>query len=93
MIAAAVARYFYGTASDQTQLIVTGLCVQFCAFGMWSAIYVCTPELYPTQIRAAGTGLASVIDVSGKADRPSLISFILPTAGQSGVFALGAEAR
>jgi putative MFS transporter len=92
LLGAAIACYFYGAASDQTQLIVAGLCMQFCTFGMWSALYAYTPELYPTQVRATGTGFASAIGRIGSLIGPSLIGFILPTAGQSGVFALGAGA-
>ena len=92
LLGAAISCYFYGGAIDQTQLIVAGLCMQFCAFGMWSALYAYTPELYPTRIRATGTGFASAIGRIGSLIGPSLIGFILPVAGQSGVFALGAGA-
>jgi MFS transporter, putative metabolite:H+ symporter len=92
LLGAAIASYFYGGATDQTQLIVAGLCMQFCTFGMWSALYAYTPELYPTHVRATGTGFASAIGRIGSLIGPSLIGFILPTAGQSGVFALGAGA-
>jgi MFS transporter, putative metabolite:H+ symporter len=92
LLGAAIACYFYGGATDQTQLIVAGLCMQFCAFGMWSALYAYTPELYPTHVRATGTGFASAIGRIGSLIGPSLVGFILPTAGQSGVFALGAGA-
>jgi MFS transporter, putative metabolite:H+ symporter len=92
LLGAAISCYFYGGAADQTQLIVAGLCMQFCAFGMWSALYAYTPELYPTHVRATGTGFASAVGRIGSLIGPSLIGFILPTAGQSGVFALGAGA-
>jgi putative MFS transporter len=92
LLGAAIASYFYGGATDQTQLIVAGLCMQFCAFGMWSALYAYTPELYPTHVRATGTGFASAVGRIGSLIGPSVIGFILPTAGQSGVFALGAGA-
>jgi putative MFS transporter len=92
LLGAAISCYFYGGATEQTQLIVAGLCMQFCAFGMWSALYAYTPELYPTHVRATGTGFASAIGRIGSLIGPSVIGFILPTAGQSGVFALGAGA-
>src|SRR5579871_4577098 len=92
LLGAAIACYFYGGATDQTQLIIAGLCMQFCSFGMWSALYAYTPELYPTPVRATGTGFASAVGRIGSLIGPSLIGFILPTAGQSGVFALGAGA-
>src|SRR5579863_6481917 len=92
LLGAAISCYFYGGATDQTQLIIAGLCMQFCAFGMWSALYAYTPELYPTPVRAPGTGFASAIGRIGSLIGPSLIGFILPAGGQSGVFALGAGA-
>jgi MFS transporter, putative metabolite:H+ symporter len=92
LIGGAVACYFYGGATDQTQLIVAGLCMQFFLFGMWSALYAYTPELYPTAVRATGTGFASAVGRIGSLIGPTVIGLILPTAGQSGVFALGAGA-
>ena len=92
LLGAAIACYFYGGATSQTQLIVAGLCMQFCAFGMWSALYAYTPELYPTHVRATGTGFASAVGRIGSLIGPSLIGFILPVTGQAGVFALGAGA-
>jgi len=59
LIGGAVACYYYGGAGDQNQLIVAGLCMQFCLFGMWSALYAYTPELHPTAMRTTGTGFAS----------------------------------
>jgi putative MFS transporter len=92
LIGGAVACYFYGGASDQAQLIIFGLCKQFFLFGMWSALYAYTPELYPTAVRATGTGFASAIGRIGSLIGPTVIGLILPTAGQGGVFALGAGA-
>jgi putative MFS transporter len=43
-------------------------------------------------VRATGTGFASAVGRIGSLIGPSVIGFILPTAGQSGVFALGAGA-
>jgi putative MFS transporter len=92
LLAGAASCYFYGSATDQTQLIIAGLCMQFFLFGMWSALYAYTPELYPTRIRATGTGFASAIGRLGSLIGPYVIGIILPSAGQAGVFALGAGA-
>jgi putative MFS transporter len=59
---------------------------------MWSALYAYTPELYPTHVRATGTGFASAVGRIGSLIGPYVIGVILPAAGQSGVFALGAGA-
>jgi MFS transporter, putative metabolite:H+ symporter len=92
LIGGAVACYFYGGAAGQTELIVAGLCMQFFLFGMWSALYAYTPELYPTAVRATGTGFASAIGRVGSLIGPYVIGVILPAMGQGGVFALGAGA-
>ncbi|MBY0381891.1 MAG: MFS transporter [Xanthobacteraceae bacterium] len=92
LLGGATASYFYGHAVDQTQLVVAGLCMQFFLFGMWSALYAYTPELYPTAVRATGTGFASAIGRIGSLIGPYVIGVILPAAGQGGVFALGAGA-
>lgn len=92
LLCGAIACHFYGSAADQTQLIIAGLCMQFFLFGMWSALYAYTPELYPTHIRATGTGFASAVGRIGSLIGPYVIGVILPAAGQGGVFALGAGA-
>jgi putative MFS transporter len=92
LLGSAAACYFYGTASSQAQLIVFGLCMQFCLFGMWSVLYAYTPELYPTRIRATGSGFASAIGRLGSLLGPYLVGVVLPAAGTAGVFSLGAGA-
>lgn len=86
----AVFAYFYGTATNLTTLIIFGLCMQFFFFAMWSTLYAYTPELYPTRARATGTGFASSLGRFGSLLGPSIVALILPKAGNSGVFALGA---
>jgi len=92
LLGSATACYFYGTASSQAQLIVFGLCMQFCLFGMWSVLYAYTPELYPTRIRATGSGFASAVGRLGSLLGPYIVGVVLPAAGTAGVFSLGAGA-
>jgi len=92
LLGSAAACYFYGTSSGQTQLIVFGLCMQFCLFGMWSVLYAYTPELYPTRIRATGAGFASAVGRLGSLLSPYIVGVVLPAAGTAGVFSLGAGA-
>jgi putative MFS transporter len=90
LLGSAVSAFFYGTATTLTTLIIYGLCMQFFLFGMWSAMYAYTPELYPTRARATGSGFASAIGRLGSLLGPYIVAVILPRTGQSGVFALGA---
>ncbi|RJE89224.1 MFS transporter [Paracoccus onubensis] len=90
LIGSAVAAYFYGNATTTAMLISYGLVMQFFLFGMWSVLYAYTPELYPTRSRATGAGCASAIGRIGSLLGPYIIGIVLPTLGNSGVFALGA---
>ncbi len=90
LLGCAVTAFLYGNAPNLTFVIVFGLAMQFFMFGMWSAIYAYTPELYPTRARATGTGFASSIGRIGALLGPYLVGVILPHMGQHGVFALGA---
>jgi len=90
LLGSAIAAYLYGNAPSFNWLIGFGLVMQFFLFGMWSVLYAYTPELYPTRARATGAGCASAVGRIGSLIGPALIGVILPTMGQSGVFALGA---
>jgi len=74
------------------QLILFGLAMQFCLFGMWSVLYAYTPELYPTRVRATGSGCASAVGRLGSLLGPYIVGVVLPAAGATGVFSLGAGA-
>jgi putative MFS transporter len=94
LLGSAVSAFFYGSTAanvgSPVQLIVFGLCMQFFMFGMWSVLYAYTPELYPTRARATGSGFASSVGRLGSLLGPMIIGVVLPTAGQVGVFSLGA---
>ena len=64
--------------------------MQFFLFGMWAVLYTYTPELFPTGARASGCGLSSTVGRVGSLIGPTIVGFILPMAGQAGVFGLGA---
>jgi putative MFS transporter len=94
LLGSGVAAYFYGqsavSGAPLAQLIGAGLCMQFFLFGMWSVLYAYTPELYPTRLRATGTGFASSVGRFGSLLGPYIVGVLLPITGQGGVFSLGA---
>jgi putative MFS transporter len=94
LLGSAVAAFAYGqSAASQaalSQLIISGLFMQFFMFGMWSVLYAYTPELYPTRSRATGAGFASAVGRTGSLIGPYVVGVVLPFAGQVGVFSLGA---
>ena len=92
MLLSATAAYFYGGAESTAELIVIGSFMQFFFFGMWSAVYAYTPELFPTRARATGCGSASAIGRIGAVLGPSIVPVVLAAGGNGAVFTLGATA-
>lgn len=88
LLGSGIGAYLYGTAGDPNSMIAFGLTMQFFMFGMWSALYAYTPELFPTHARATGSGLASSVGRIGAVLGPILVGKMLPVTGQNGVFAV-----
>ncbi|HEX5728325.1 MFS transporter [Microbacterium sp.] len=55
----AVAAIFFGTASTESVVIGAGMALSFFNLGAWGALYAVTPEMYPTSLRATGSGWAA----------------------------------
>jgi len=92
VILSAVAAYFYGQADSLLWLIVAGSFMQFFFFGMWSALYAYTPEIFPTRARGVGAGTASSMGRLGALLGPALVPVVLTSYGNAAVFTLGAAA-
>jgi putative MFS transporter len=90
VILSAVAAYFYGQADSLLWLIVAGSFMQFFFFGMWSALYAYTPEIFPTRARGVGAGTASSMGRLGALLGPALVPIVLAGYGNAAVFTLGA---
>jgi putative MFS transporter len=58
LILGGISGYFFATASELTTLFVSLALVSFFNLGAWGAVYPYTSELFPTQYRATGFGLA-----------------------------------
>lgn len=58
LILGGVSGYVFATASQLTTLFVSLAFVSFFNLGAWGAVYPYTSELFPTQYRATGFGLA-----------------------------------
>ena len=54
-----VASYFFGQAQSADPYIFWGCVMSFFNLGAWGVVYTYTPELYPTAIRAMGSGWAA----------------------------------
>ena len=88
LIATATAAYFYGQAISYHDLFIWGFLLNFFQYAMWSSVYTYTPELYPTRIRATGSGLASSVGRIGAVLGPYVMGAMMIVYGPGSVFSL-----
>jgi putative MFS transporter len=54
--------------------------------GAFAGLYVYTPEIFPTEIRVTGVGVASAFGRIGSITAPVLVGWLFPRLGFGGVF-------
>lgn len=72
-----VCAYFFGNATTASELLMWGAAMSFFNLGAWGVIYTYTPELYPTAIRALGSGWAAGFGRIGGMLAPMLVGVLL----------------
>ncbi|WP_199435432.1 MFS transporter [Qaidamihabitans albus] len=88
VLLSAAASYVYGLQSSPAGLIAVGSVMQFVYFGMWSALYAYTPEVFATRFRATGCGTASAFGRIGALVGPLVVPFALTNWGHTAAFAV-----
>ena len=89
LIGGAIFSFLFAVASTPALFVIFSMLLSFTLLGAWGALYVFTPELYPTEARATGMGWASAMArVAGMA-APFIGARLL---GQSLPIALGVYA-
>lgn len=96
LLLAGVATVAYGWALGHNvataQVVALGVITSFFVSAIWGITYTYTPELYPTSVRASGTGGAAAMSRVGSMLAPMVIGFGLSSMGITGVFAIIAGA-
>ncbi|MBQ7703867.1 MAG: MFS transporter [Selenomonadaceae bacterium] len=77
LLMSGVCSYFFGNAADPNSLLMWGAAMSFFNLGAWGVIYTYTPELYPTSIRALGSGWAAGFGRIGGMLAPMLVGVLL----------------
>lgn len=77
-----VCAYFFGNAATASELLMWGAAMSFFNLGAWGVIYTYTPELYPTAIRALGSGWAAGFGRIGGMTAPMLVGVLLVHGAQ-----------
>ena len=77
LLMSGVCSYFFGNSADPNELLMWGAAMSFFNLGAWGVIYTYTPEMYPTSIRALGSGWAAGFGRIGGMLAPMLVGVLL----------------
>ncbi len=77
----AVAAFFFGQGGTPGVVLLWGSLMSFFNLGAWGVVYTYTPELYPTRIRAFGSGWAAAVGRIGGILAPTIVGFMLQGQG------------
>lgn len=77
MAGCAICAYFFGQAASNQSIMLWGCFMSFFNLGAWGVLYTYTPEQYPTNIRAFGSGWASAIGRIGGISAPMVVTYMM----------------
>jgi putative MFS transporter len=77
----AVCAYFFGQGGDPVTVLLWGSFMSFFNLGAWGVVYTYTPELYPTRIRAYGSGWAAAVGRFGGIFAPTVVGYMIAGGG------------
>ncbi len=77
LLMSGICAFFFGNAQSSTALLISGAAMSFFNLGAWGVIYTYTPELYPTFIRALGSGYAAGFGRIGGIIAPALVGSLI----------------
>ena len=81
LLGSAVSAVFFGTADGVGAIIASGMALSFFNLGAWGALYAVTPEIYPTSLRATGSGWAAGIGRIASIIAPLIVPALLGIGG------------
>lgn len=73
----ALCAYFFGQANSVAQILLWGSLLSFFNLGAWGVLYSYTPELYPAECRAFGSGWAAAIGRIGGIVAPLVVPMVM----------------
>ncbi len=77
----AAASWLFGHASTEAAVLATGCLLYFFALGAWGCVYSYTPEVYPTDVRASGSGWASAFGRVGALIAQPVVAWLYSSSG------------
>ncbi|OUE24383.1 MFS transporter [Clavibacter michiganensis] len=88
LMGAAVSAYWLSQSNDPAMIVTAAAVLSFFLNGTYAGVYAYTPELFPTWMRAMGSGFASAVGRIGSILAPTIIGVFSATLGFGGVFGL-----
>ncbi|MDV7368182.1 MFS transporter [Acinetobacter baumannii] len=73
----ALSAYFFGQADSVNSIMFWGCLMSFFNLGAWGVLYTYTPEQYPANIRAFGSGWASAMGRIGGIVAPMVVTHMM----------------
>lgn len=81
--------YFFGQGGTPLAVLAWGSMMSFFNLGAWGVVYTYTPEMYPTRVRAFGSGWAAAIGRGGGIVAPTIVGYMLAgNSGFAGIFVM-----
>lgn len=77
LVSCAICAYFFGQGGSTFTVLAWGCGMSFFNLGAWGVVYSYTPELYPTRIRAIGSGWAAAVGRTGGILAPAIVGIML----------------
>jgi putative MFS transporter len=83
----AASALLFGAAGSDASVLAAGCLLSFFNLGAWGAVYAATPEVYPTAVRATGSGWAAGFGRIASILAPLAVPPLLHAGGDKAVFA------
>ncbi|MFF2507503.1 MFS transporter [Streptomyces sp. NPDC058067] len=88
LLGGAASAFLLSRGDGDHLVLLYGMLLSFFMNGTYAALYAYSPEVYPTAIRATGTGAASAFGRIGGIAAPITIGVLYTALGFGGVFAM-----
>jgi MFS family permease len=88
LIGSAAAAALFATAHGTATVLAAGMLLSFFNLGAWGALYAVTPELYPTPLRATGSGWAAGVGRVASVLAPLCVPLLREAGGTGLLFAV-----
>ena len=86
LLGSAASAVVFGTVGTEGGVIAAGMALSFFNLGAWGALYAVTPEMYPTSLRATGSGWAAGVGRVASIIAPLAVPALLAIGGAPTLF-------